>query len=60
MCPCFAALDKIYGQRQNIEPSSVFGMGVLDKEVVIVLSDDDDVGLLGVQRGVIVDEGMLL
>lgn len=58
MCPCFAALDKIYGQRQNIEPSSVFGMGVLDKEVVIVLSDDD--GLLGVQRGVIVDEGMLL
>ena len=58
MCPCFDALDEIYGQRQNIEPSSVFDMGVRDK-VVFVLSDDDDDGLLEDQGGVIVDEGML-
>jgi hypothetical protein len=57
MCPCFDALDEIYGQRQNIEPSSVFGMGVRDK-VVFVLSDEEEDALLGDQRGVIVDEGM--
>ncbi len=47
MCPNFAALDELYGHRQNIVPASVFSMSTSDDDdlwpAIVVEIDDDEV-----------------